>query len=201
VFYANDRRILSTCEDVRVWDVETTQCLYVLQGHTEFIRTCKLSGDEQYLLSTSEDKTARVWDLTSGTCRQTFDGHTHWVITGCFVRKDTWIASIDMNYTICVWRISDAQCMYQLQNYNFSLPLQYSYWLARKNTECIIVSTKTKPYEIHVLSVESGEKIFTIQGYDTRVQVMCVSSDGRYLFSGDRAGKIKMVTFSKQYTN
>jgi len=197
-FYANDQRIVSTCKDVRVWDVATNQCIHVLHGHTCVIMTCNFSGDEQYLLSGSQDETVRVWDLTEGMCNQTFRGHKSWVWGGCFVQKDTWIASIDMDGTLCIWRVSDAHCMYQLQNYTCLFPLQHSYWLKCRNTECIIVSTKIEPYEVHVLSVESGEKISTIQSHDRRINRGCVSSDGRYLFSGNTNGMIKMSTFAKK---
>jgi len=197
-FYDNDRRIVSTCKDVRVWDVKTNQCVHVLHGHTNAITFCNFSFDEQYLLSGSADKTARVWDLTTGTCKQTFDGHTHWVRDGCFVQKDTWIASMDLKTILCIWRISDAHCMYQLPNYDCSFPLQHSYWLKCRNEECIIVSTVFQPHEIHALSVASGERILTIQNNDARLFAACVSSDGRYLFSGDVNGTIKMAPFSKQ---
>jgi len=197
-FYANDRRIVSTCKDVRVWDVETNQCVYELNGHTFAIIHFNFSSDEQYLLSGSLDKTVRVWDLTTGTCKQTFDGHTHFVRAGCFVQNDTWIASMDNRNILCIWRISDAHCMYQFENYSSFFSLQQSYWLKYRNEECIIVSTVTKPYEIHALSVESGETICTIQNNDARIYTACVSSDGRYLFSGDEHGTINMVHFSKK---
>jgi len=197
-FYANDRRIVSTCKDVRVWDVETNQCIHVLHGHTDIIIHFNLSSDEQYLLSGSRDKTARVWDLMAGTCKQTFDGHKGWIRAGCFVQKDTWIASIDDIDILCIWRISDAHCMYQFENYSSFFSLQHSYWLKCRNEECIIVSTWTKPYELHALSVGSSETICTIQNNDVEVITACVSSDGRYLFSGDEHGTIKMVRFSKK---
>jgi len=197
-FYANDRRMISTCKDVRLWDVQTKDCLYVLHGHTGVIGHCTFSSDEQYLLSRSRDRTVRVWDLTTGTCKQTFDGHKSWVYEGYFVRKDTWIASIDYEHNLCIWRISDAHCMYQLPNYHWFFSLRHSYWLKRRNTECIIVSTNANPYEVHVLSVESGDKIFTIQSHNTRVDKGCVSSDGRYLFSGNADGTIKMAAFAKK---
>jgi len=197
-FYANDRRIVSTSADVRVWDVETKKCIHVLHGHEDFISICNLSGDEEYLLSGSMDSYARVWDLTKGACVQIFAGHNEGVQAGCFVQKDTWIALIDNNDTLYIWRISDAHCMYQLQNYNALFPLQHSYWLTCRNTECIIVSTYTKPYKVHVLSVESGEKICTIQSHEAQICSACVSSDGRYLFSEDENGTMKMVAFSKK---
>jgi len=197
-FYANDRRIVSTCKDVRVWDVKTNQCVHVLHGHTVSIIHCNLSSDEQYLLSGSKDETVRVWDLMAGTCKQTFRGHTDWVGAGCFVRKNTWIASIDGTDTLCIWRISDARCMYQFENYSSFSSLQHSYWLKCRNEECIIVSNAIESYEVHALSVESGETIFTIQNNEARIRRACVSSDGRYLFSGDRDGTINMVPFSKR---
>jgi len=194
-FYANGRRMISTCSDhVHVWDVETNQCVYVLHGHSNAIIHCNFSSDEQFLLSRCT--TARVWHLSTGRWMAKFEGHKGWIHAGCFVRKDTWIASIDENHTLCIWRISDAHCMYQLSNYSPYSPLQHSYWL--RDTECIIVSTYTNPYEVHVLTVVPGRKIFTVQRHDKPISAACVSSDGRYLLSGDADGMIKIVPFLKK---
>jgi WD40 repeat protein len=59
------------------------------------------------------------------------------------------------------------------------------------------VATYRSPYEIHVLEVESGRKIFTVQSHDAEVSPLGISSDGRYLFYGDIYGTIKCFIFSK----
>jgi len=195
--YANNRRVVTAGVDIRIWDVETNQCVDVLRGHTAIIRAGTFSGDEQRLLSVSDDRTAKVWELATGACIQTFTGHTTIVCSTCFVKNDTWVASIDRNGTVCTWRISDAYCGHRFFNYNFAIALPNSYWLRSTCTEYIIVSTKYSPYEVHVLAIESGEKIYTFAGHTRLINSVFVSADGKYLTSGSDNGSIRIFVFSE----
>ncbi len=43
------------------------------------IRSCKLSPDGHFMVSSSNDKTVKLWDCDSGQCIHTFTAHTHMV--------------------------------------------------------------------------------------------------------------------------
>eukprot|EP01102_Stenamoeba_stenopodia_P009161 TRINITY_DN268_c0_g2_i1.p1 TRINITY_DN268_c0_g2~~TRINITY_DN268_c0_g2_i1.p1 ORF type:complete len:858 (+),score=228.73 TRINITY_DN268_c0_g2_i1:166-2739(+) len=56
--------------DVRVWDVETAQCLHHLTEHTHMVfALIKLS--DGLLMSGGGDQTIRVWDVKTGKCLMT----------------------------------------------------------------------------------------------------------------------------------
>jgi len=198
-FYARDQYVVAMSgTDVCVWEMATNHCVRVLRGHSASIHTCHMSSDEQLLLSGSIDNAIRVWALASGTCRQVFRGHTDWMYSACFLREWTWVASGDYRDILCIWRIRDAVCLHRWTNYFCYLPLQHSYWLARQQRECILVATTSSPYEVRVLAVDGGETMFTVEGHTTNVRAACISSDGRYLFSGDHGGTIKMLALSNK---
>ena len=49
---------------MRVWDVETGECLKVMEGHTFEVNSVALSGDGKRVVSGSKDNTTvRVWDV------------------------------------------------------------------------------------------------------------------------------------------
>jgi len=223
-FYGNSQRVIIQSvppfeNELQMWEVETNRCVlltkengkevdpeknrsmmfeHMLHNQTNsYITTCTLSGDNKFLLSGRYDGTVRVWELETGTKIQTFRGHMHPVRSSFFVKGDAWIASMDCRGTLCIWSVRDGHCVHEFQNYNYHRALQHSYWLKHTNTECIIVATTTSPYEVHVLEVESGRKIFTVQNYNAEVSAMSISSDGRYLFYGDNHGTIKCFIFSK----
>ena len=58
------KRVVSGSEDqtVRVWDVETGECLKVMEGHTKMVSSVAVSRDGKRV-SGSWDKTVRVWDV------------------------------------------------------------------------------------------------------------------------------------------
>ena len=53
---------------MKIWNVETGQCLRRLEGHSEPVSAVALSADRRRALSGSSDKTLKLWDLETGQC-------------------------------------------------------------------------------------------------------------------------------------
>jgi WD40 repeat protein len=49
-----------------LWDVETLNFRYLLEGHTASIWSVVFSADSQLLFSGSEDGTIKIWDVNTG---------------------------------------------------------------------------------------------------------------------------------------
>ena len=61
---------------MRVWDAESGQCLTVLEGHTDDVRSvCWSTDGSNRICSGSDDKTMRIWDAESGQCLTEDHGH------------------------------------------------------------------------------------------------------------------------------
>ena len=67
---SDGRRAVSGSWDktLRVWDMESGQCLRILEGHTREVRSVSVTPDGRWVVSGSEDNTLRVWDLVTGQC-------------------------------------------------------------------------------------------------------------------------------------
>ena len=57
---------------IRVWDVETGNCLHTLIGHQSLTSGLELKNN--ILVSGNADSTVKVWDITTGQCLQTLQG-------------------------------------------------------------------------------------------------------------------------------
>lgn len=63
--------------DVRVWDLETGECLHTLEGHTSTIRCIKVLDGRPIAVSGSRDGTVKVWDIENGRLIHSLVGHQH----------------------------------------------------------------------------------------------------------------------------
>ena len=66
---------------LRVWDLESGECLRALEEHTAWVTSVSVTPVGKRAVSGSGDKTLRVWDLERGKCLRTLKGHTA-VISG-----------------------------------------------------------------------------------------------------------------------
>ena len=66
---------------VFLWDIQTEEVRYRLEGHTDVVREVSYSPDGKTALSASHDGLVILWDLETGKQIRQFAGHTGWVWT------------------------------------------------------------------------------------------------------------------------
>lgn len=77
---SSDSRYLLTgggAKVLRLWDLDTGECMRELVGHENEVRTVSLSPDGRYALSGGWDRTVRLWNLATGECIRTMSDHDH----------------------------------------------------------------------------------------------------------------------------
>ena len=62
-------------KQLRVWDVKSGYCIYVLEGHSSTIRCLRVLHNRPIAVSGSRDATLRVWDVQRGKLLRTLTGH------------------------------------------------------------------------------------------------------------------------------
>lgn len=60
---------------LRVWDLDTGECLHVLVGHVAAVRCVQYDG--RLVVSGAYDYTVKVWDPEREECLHTLQGHTN----------------------------------------------------------------------------------------------------------------------------
>ncbi|KAK0127315.1 hypothetical protein ONS96_006863 [Cadophora gregata f. sp. sojae] len=88
---------------IKIWDIETGECLRTLRGHTSGIRA--LQFDDMKLISGSLDKTLKVWNWRTGECMSTYRGHTEGVIAVNF--EGNILASGSVDKSVKIWNFED----------------------------------------------------------------------------------------------
>lgn len=61
---------------VKVWSLDSSRSMCTLSGHSDEVNCLGffMRGDQQYLVTGSEDMTAKIWDIQKETCIETLKG-------------------------------------------------------------------------------------------------------------------------------
>ena len=105
--FSNDRRLLATASydcAVRLWDVDSHQCIATLKDHTNAVISCKFSPDDALVASASHDRTVRLWDVKSHRCIAIISGNTG--VNSCAFSADgAVLASVSDDRTAHLWNM------------------------------------------------------------------------------------------------
>ena len=82
----NINRVISGSDDhlIKVWDMESGECLKTLKGHDDSVTCFEWYNDK--LITGSWDSNIKVWDISSNKneCVKTLSGHTYRVLIYSF---------------------------------------------------------------------------------------------------------------------
>ncbi|KAH7929662.1 YVTN repeat-like/Quino protein amine dehydrogenase [Leucogyrophana mollusca] len=100
---ARGRTLVSGSYDctVRIWDIVTGECKWVLVGHTQKVYSVVLDITRNLACSGSMDGTVRVWNIRTGQCQHTLTGHTS--LVGLLGLSPSHLVSAAADSTLRIW--------------------------------------------------------------------------------------------------
>lgn len=90
----------------KVYDANTGQLVYTLggtQGHKALIKKVKISSDNKFVATASQDNTVKVWSLTTGALLYTFVGHTKEIESLKISPDVRYVVSGSWDHTAKIW--------------------------------------------------------------------------------------------------
>ncbi|GMM38305.1 SCF ubiquitin ligase complex subunit [Saccharomycopsis crataegensis] len=101
--------------NVRVWDVESKTCKYVLTDHSSKVYTTAIDAKRNRALSGSLDSTVNVWDLSNGSLLFSLTDHSS--LVGLIQLSPKYLTTGAADATIRVWDPDTGKIRHVLQGH------------------------------------------------------------------------------------
>ena len=177
-FSPDGKRALTGANDhaVRLWDLETGQCLRLLEGHTGATWSVAWSADQCRALSGSEDKTVRLWDVETGDCLRVFDGIRSLALTVAWNANERRALSGD-GYAVRLWDVETGQCLRVLEGHTSIV------WNVAWSTDEHRALSCAGDNTIRLWDVQTGRCLRVLEGHTDDVFGVAWSADQRRALS------------------
>ncbi|CAJ0961120.1 unnamed protein product, partial [Mesorhabditis belari] len=187
-------RVVSSGNDfnVKVWNVQTGECLHTLTGHNDSIESLLFEPERDLVVSGGRDGTMRVWDVRRGTCIAILVTHQNScsdvqlrgnILVSCYTDSD-----------VGVWDIRDGGSrIHLLQDVSGrTFEITSLQWL---DSGLLVTSSNdgfVKLWDVDkvifvrdlVWDVDDAQPAFTLTGHMGHILTFQVSDDGEYIVSG-----------------
>ena len=176
----------SSDKTIKIWDVQTNECLSTFEGHTNFVRAVVLSSDEKYIVSGSNDQTIKIWDTKTGECLNSLEGHFDYVNSIAISTNGKYIVSGSGDKTIKIWDLKTGKCLKTLKGHtSYVVSVAIS-----TNGKYIVSGSGDKT--IKIWDLKTGKYLKTLKGHSNFVNSVVVSPDGENIISGSNDNTIKI---------
>ena len=165
---------------VRVWNVESGECLAQLTGHTERVWGLAWSRDGQRILSGAWDNTARLWDVTTGKCLRVLEGHSGFVRALEFSadgRRAITAGGDRHDRSVRVWNLDTGEC---LQIFEGHTEGAYCALLASDGRRAV---SGSRDGTVRIWDIGTGRCLRVIDAHRTHVQHLAWDKDERRVLS------------------
>ncbi|KAF8945046.1 hypothetical protein BGZ47_003346 [Haplosporangium gracile] len=163
---------------LRVWDLQTGENKFVLQGHRDSVRCIEAHGDR--LVSGSYDCTARVWSLLTGECVLILQGHFQQIYSIAF--NGEYIITGSLDSTCRLWSPVTGACMATLQG--------HTQLVGQLQLSGDSLMTGGGDGFMYLWNLRTFECQYRVQAHDQSVTSLCF--DPKRIVTGGNDGAVKL---------
>ncbi|KAJ3284341.1 hypothetical protein HDU79_008279, partial [Rhizoclosmatium sp. JEL0117] len=187
-FSHDSKTVISASYDktIKLWSVETGECIKTLAGHSYSVRSVAFSPDSKTVVSGSDDKTINLWTVETGEHAKTFAGHSDSVRSVAFSPDSKTVVSGSDDKTIKLWSVETGECIKTLAGHSYSVrSVAFS-----PDSKTVVSGSQDKT--VKLWSVETGECLKTLVGHSNSVRSVAFSPDSKTVVSGSLDKTVKL---------
>lgn len=172
---------------IYVWDMNTGEQIYRLDGHEGWNATLAASHDNRYLaVGGTLNPIIGIWDLSTGERIHTLEGHQEYISGIVFGHDDQTLYSTSGDGVLLQWDLTSGILIKEIMRVDAQIvdldihPQNTHFLLGLGNGESIVVEA------------QDGEQVFTLRGHDNNSWVMDVvyTPLGDYIMTASRDGTV-----------
>lgn len=159
---------------------------FILQGHTDIVKSIAFTNDNRYLVSGSLDKTIVVWDLMEKRQESIFIGHSGQILSVIITYDDQFVISGSDDKTVRVWNLSSKCQEIIFEGFKSSVNTV----AVTHDNKYVISGSSDKSIKIWNLIEKKLEWEF--KGHDSNVNSIIITDDDKHIISGSSDRSIKL---------
>jgi WD40 repeat protein len=173
-------------DTIRVWNLQTGQLLYSLDGHARGVNHVVIGAGGQVLASCGDDDVVRVWNLTNGSLIHTLSGHLRDVTAVAIGQKGFLLASASEDRTIKIWTLDRGNLVKTLAG---SASMIKTVALFDNDQRLVSGGMDNK---VRLWNLQTGELIKILSGHLNTVNEVAVSPDEQLIASASKDRTIRL---------
>lgn len=177
---------------LHVWNAQTEEVEFELEGHEKSALTVAFSGDEKYLVSASRDLSVKIWSAKTGELLNSIEQrHSDNIFDVEFHPNTKYFATASADKTIRLWDIEKGAVIKTYAGHDKTVvDIEFSpdgYFMYSASVDGVV----------YVWEVATGKKVHSYVKHEGGVNAIAVSSDGHFVASAGNDGIVYLWRSAK----
>lgn len=195
-FSPDSKRLITYgANTAKIWDLQSGQAIFTLEGDAVEVRGVFFSADGKYLAAVSQEDLT-VWDLDNAKTTRILTGQAQAVTSVAFSPDGKHLAMGSTDNTAIIWDLESEKAVLTLKGHGSSVETEEYYEAharkERKVTVAVVYCVAFSPdgkrlatggadHAAKIWDLDSGRAILTLEGHNGHVQEVAFSPDGQQL--------------------